>query len=331
MVMKDRNRLARLLNETRYIRSGNGVTADELAETFSTTPEQIYQDLQDLSLAGIPICFDNRGFKILPSYFNTANALNVEESVLLVQGVTLLEDQGIINRDKADQLLGKLFLTVSDHCTRQIYTLHKTALDPTPVRNEVDAHCMEFLNHAVLNQARIRLRYFSRRSEQPSWRELSPYTLVYRKDTWYVIGFCHRHEEVRTFKVCRIQQYEQSTQPFHADPDFDVDRYLLYTWNIIGGESQVVLIRFDREVGRLILEKQITNGHVWKENGSVYLKLLVAGLDEISWWVMQYGEHAEVLQPQELRRMLALRIAKMSNRYKDSFSSVSSKKIIPLY
>ena len=36
-------------------------------------------------------------------------------------------------------------------------------------------------------------------------------------------------------------------------------------------------------------------------------KVRVSGLDEIMWWILGYGDQAEVLAPEELRQMVASR------------------------
>jgi proteasome accessory factor B len=44
----------------------------------------------------------------------------------------------------------------------------------------------------------------------------------------------------------------------------------------------------------------------------------VSGLQEISWWILGYGDQAEVLKPPELRRLVAGHAARMLERYKES-------------
>ena len=35
---------------------------------------------------------------------------------------------------------------------------------------------------------------------EPQSRELDPYALVHQRGWWYVIGYCHLRQEVRTFR-----------------------------------------------------------------------------------------------------------------------------------
>ena len=43
--------------------------------------------------------------------------------------------------------------------------------------------------------------------------------------------------------------------------------------------------------------------------------MTVEGLREISWWILGYGDQAEVLEPRELRNMVADRVRGMAATY----------------
>ncbi|MBN1513559.1 MAG: WYL domain-containing protein, partial [Phycisphaerae bacterium] len=41
-----------------------------------------------------------------------------------------------------------------------------------------------------------------------------------------------------------------------------------------------------------------------------------SGLHEISWWILGYGDQAEVIRPPELRRIVAGHAVRMAQRYR---------------
>ena len=41
----------------------------------------------------------------------------------------------------------------------------------------------------------------------------------------------------------------------------------------------------------------------------------VDGLSEISWWILGYGDQAEVVKPAKLRKLIASRVSRMSRIY----------------
>ena len=53
----------------------------------------------------------------------------------------------------------------------------------------------------------------------------------------------------------------------------------------------------------------------FRKDGTLDFRATVSGLGEISWWVLGYGDQAEVLEPAKLRRLVADRAARMARCY----------------
>ncbi len=51
------------------------------------------------------------------------------------------------------------------------------------------------------------------------------------------------------------------------------------------------------------------------DDGTLDFRVTVSGLGEISWWILGYGDQAEVLQPPKLRQMIAERVGRMAKCY----------------
>ena len=54
----------------------------------------------------------------------------------------------------------------------------------------------------------------------------------------------------------------------------------------------------------------------WNEDGTLDFHVDVAGLCEIQWWILGYGDQAEALEPSELRKILSDRLAAAAKRYR---------------
>ena len=57
-----------------------------------------------------------------------------------------------------------------------------------------------------------------------------------------------------------------------------------------------------------------TQRAVRNDDGTLDFHVTVSGLQEISWWILGYGDQAEVLQPVELRQLVAARALRMAQR-----------------
>ena len=53
-----------------------------------------------------------------------------------------------------------------------------------------------------------------------------------------------------------------------------------------------------------------------RSDGSLDFLVTVSGLHEISWWVLGYGDQAEVIKLAKLRRLIAGRVADIDEAYK---------------
>ncbi len=69
--------------------------------------------------------------------------------------------------------------------------------------------------------SRVWMRYFTASRNTRSERMLDPYLLhIYRGTNPYVIGYCHSRQEVRWFRVDRIEDLQVLEQKFVQDPLF---------------------------------------------------------------------------------------------------------------
>ena len=68
-----------------------------------------------------------------------------------------------------------------------------------------------------------------------------------------------------------------------------------------------------RNVAEVVWHK--TQRLVPGDDGSLDFHVRVAGLDEISWWILGYGDQAEVLKPLALRHLIAERAQRLVNLY----------------
>jgi proteasome accessory factor B len=79
-------------------------------------------------------------------------------------------------------------------------------------------------------------------------------------------------------------------------------------------------VRFDPLVADNVAEVvwHKTQKSKFLDDGSLLFEVKVSGLWEISWWILGYGDQAEVLEPKELRRMVAERAKRLAARYEIS-------------
>ena len=98
---------------------------------------------------------------------------------------------------------------------------------------------------------------------------------------------------------------------------FNLEGFLGSSFGVFQGPLTKVEIWFSPEVAGYVKEK------VWHESqkiheekdGSVVFEAVVAGTKEIRFWVMGWGSHAEVLEPEALRDQIRAEAETLLGRY----------------
>jgi len=175
--------------------------------------------------------------------------------------------------------------------------------------------------NAIKNRQVLHLTYGSLTEWETIKTELRPYRLLFSQHCWYVLGRSSKHGEVRTFNLDRVKSLCELGKRFTVPKSFSLKRHFRNAWHMIpdiGLDSHVV-IRFSSFVAQNVAEVQWhkTQQTTLLPDGSLEFRAAVSGLQEICWWVLRYGDQAEVLKPTRLRRMIAQRAKNMARMYED--------------
>jgi predicted DNA-binding transcriptional regulator YafY len=134
----------------------------------------------------------------------------------------------------------------------------------------------------------------------------------------YLVADDELTHQKRTFKIERIKDAQLTSEAFEVPVDSDTPNQLANAWTVSDGELVHVRVRFhDATAARRALENR------WHPSprdeiltdGTLELSFEVAGLLEITPWILTWGDTAEVLEPLELRERLTTIALGMAQRY----------------
>ena len=134
----------------------------------------------------------------------------------------------------------------------------------------------------------------------------------------YVIGYCHRAKEIRTFKIERIQRIELLDEEYTVPAHFDANEFLGSSWGIVvEGEVETIKLRFAPDIVRIVQETTWHPSQTLEpqKDGSVIMTLRVTSTVDLYSWILRWGEKVEVLEPEGLRERVARTGQAMSNLY----------------
>ncbi len=147
-------------------------------------------------------------------------------------------------------------------------------------------------------------------------RRVAPAALWFRFGHWYLVAWDLEREAVRTFRVDRIEDAVALATPGAAPLPEGIDiRGSLpdEPWRVEGEDYVVTRIRVDALEGPRIAE-EVGSDKVESrcDDGSVIIRLRVAGLPALRSWVLGLLDHAEILEPPEFRAELVAWLTDMA-------------------
>ena len=284
----------------------------------------VYEDRKFMIRLGAPIKRDstrNGWYYTDPTYFLPAIMLTSEEITAFFLGEQLFSRYlGTPFETPLRLALNKIKQYLPEHVS---YDAQKETAAFTFTgggRAIVDPELLLELNNAILSKHSIEMEYYSASSDQTNTRTVDPYYLNNIHGDWYLIAYCHTRREPRDFLTSRIKAYKHLLSSFQVAPDFSLNAYLETGFLAERAtEPENIVIKFDEYQARWIRERQWHPSQQIEElpSGELILRLKVGGLGEVKRWVMGYGSHAEILEPENLRHEIKDEIEKMKKNYSE--------------
>ena len=317
------SRISRLVQLLGLLQAGKGHNAARLAAACQVSRRTIFRDLDVLRQAGVPLLFDDQHnvYRIPGTYFLPPTNFTTEEALAVI---VLCYEMGSDNRlpfyeaaqSAALKLEGSLPGRVREQL-RDVSTAVQIKLEPGN-RLQGQMPIYRQLLAAIAVRQPVRIEYDSFSDAELIKLKLCPYRMLFSRRSWYVIGRSSVHREVRTFNVGRIRWLEVLDEQFQVPRGFSIQRYLGNAWHLIpDGPDTDIVVRFSPLVARNVAEVgwHRTQRVTWRDDGSIDFQVRVAGVREISWWILGYGDQAEVLRPQRLRHLIAEHAARLVEMY----------------
>ena len=296
--------------------------AADLAAELGVSVRTLHRYFAMLDEMGIPIYSERGpygGFSLIKGYRMPPLVLTPEEAVAVYLGTSLVDEMwGRLYRDAAHGALAKLDNVLPDEQRQEIAWAKRTLFATGMHRTDLDALApvLDKLRRAIHEHRRVHICYQSRSQPETTLRELDPYALVHRWGWWYVIGFCHLREAVRTFRLDRIHELSLLEAIFPVPSGFNLQDYLA---NEPQAQPRVIArMRFIPEARQVAYEGRF----FWEtlaeqDNGSVVVSFAAPDLEWAASSALAYGPLVEVLDPPELRRMLKKWAQVVAQRHND--------------
>jgi len=299
------NVATRLLSLILLLQSRPSWKAAELAVELHVSERTVHRYMVMLEEMGIPVYSERGpygGFSLVRGYKLPPLLFTAEEATVLYMGANLVREVwGQTYDDATTAATAKLDNVLPDDLREKVARAQQSlVVGGLTSRNygpwELTIHT---LRQCIGNRHCVRLLYRGFARQKGTDRIVAPYALTLQWGLWYLIGFCHLRQDMRTFRVDRIQGVTPLDDRFTIPRDFSVREYLAHSMNF--EPAYAVVVHLEASAAPQVRER---HSH-WMEitddaDGSIIARFGVANLDWTTGWVLSYGSAAKALEPPEL-------------------------------
>lgn len=294
----------------------SSITFDELLERLEISRATLKRDLAYMrDRLNAPIIFDREvgGYRLEKQSGNLKYELpglwfNADEIFALLTMQHLLnnlDSGGILSphikplKSRLTELLG----STNDPLDQ----LQKRIKIETIGSRKFNLDHFQAIGSSLLKRKQLHIDYLGRGKNEFTSRDISPQRLIYYKDNWYLDGWCHLKEDIRSFSVDAIQRVEILETKAKDVSEEKLNEELGSGYGIFSGKDiQWVTLRFSPERARWISKEKWHPKQEGKflDDGSYQLKIPYSKEPELLIDVMKYGPDVEIIEPKDLRKRI---------------------------
>lgn len=303
----------RILETDKLIREGNFPNATDIARHFEISRSTVCRDIDFLRIFyNAPIEFDQakNGYYYTDKTFCLQKIDLTESELFTISTVyPLLKQYKNTPIEKTMRaVFDKIIAMLPDNISVDTTVLGSDISlisDPLPA---IDTEVFTRILKALKARRRISFLYLSGSgnpaASNQERRSALPYHVVCHRGNWYMIAFCHKHNEIRTFSFSRISKPKIEKDYYSIPEDFNPRLYFdtaFGVWNNNRGKEKVELL-FSPCLSRYIREHKWHETQVIKQkkDGSILLTFETNQVLESTAWILSFGPLVKVLNPGEL-------------------------------
>ena len=319
---EDKARQLRLLRIVDMVKQGNYPNTTDFRKKFEVSRSTVMRDidfLKDRYMVPLDYSKEHNGYFLsdpnytIPSFLLTEGELFTLHIILPLmeqyKGTPLEPVFESIMKQMLDMLPKDVAVSTSFNAD-QVHFIS----NPQP---QIDQEIFFKVLEGIQERKTLDFAYRSIKRQEYIQRKFNPYKILCQRGDWYILGYCHRHQEFRVYNMARIQNISVAER-FEWDESFDINSHIDPDFGVWAqGKSFTVELLFSQEVHTFILERQWHVGQrcCLQEDGRVLLTFETNQFDEILPWVMSFGHKVLVLNPPELKEAIRREIATMAKMY----------------
>ncbi|HEX8577298.1 MAG TPA: WYL domain-containing protein, partial [Flavobacterium sp.] len=182
--------------------------------------------------------------------------------------------------------------------------------------NEKMPNTLALLFKSIAEKTQIILFYQAVASEKVMERIIEPVGVFHNNNNWYTLGYCHMRNEYRQFRADRIHNiiatdkpFELEHQPLETYLELGKDKPKTTKVRILVDKKVAQYLDYDKKYYGFVSQKTIGN--------HIEMTFMTDNVEEyFPRWYLMFGDHATILEPENLKTKVLNLIEKMQLRLK---------------
>ncbi|MDR1960269.1 MAG: WYL domain-containing protein [Planctomycetaceae bacterium] len=315
----------RMIRILKMVRTGNH-TPDSLALELNVSRRTVFRDLSVLRQEGLIKEYDDigRNYRLDRDFFLHSAHLTFQEALAvhkLCQSAD--EHEKDFTFREVARTAGIKIAQILPYAVQN----YLRSMDNLVSRHEVPKHHLgnkyyifESLLEALHKRKVVLISYKSPAEPQSFDTNISIYYIFFSRRAWYAVAFSSLHQEIRTFHIGRIIEMRILDRDYTIPATFNIEKYFRNAWHMIPEQKEedtLVVLKFSQKVAQNVYEVlwHKTQKASFDSEGRLDFRVTVTGLNEISWWILGYGNEVEVIEPLKLRTIIRNTVIHLAQKY----------------
>lgn len=290
--------------------------AADLARALGVSERTVYRDVQAMVEAGVPLQgVPGKGYRVPEDYLLEPITLTRDEAIMLVLG-SAYAAQNFRDRYRAAARSAqwKLDAVLPDEARERAFSLQGSVhlVPPSAFGTVTEDGNLERVRQALVEERTMQVTLGNGADKDP--QRLDPYGLVRTGAAWYIVGYNPDLNRVTHLRLQDIEELELTTQTFHRP-----DSYRAPSKGPERTPVRRVRVLFSAEVTPSV--QVAPSVHVaeraYLNDGRMLMTMNVDHELEVLPWLLSWGRHVQVLEPQALRKRIANEARTIAEQYRD--------------
>lgn len=277
------------------------VTAKYLADKFQVSTRTIYRDVDVLTLAGIPI-YTNKGtgggIGLLDHFTMSKAYLNEEEKKQMIMALEALKKTSTEEYD----VLYKM---------RSVFKEDDSYIEidmSSWIESKRGVEQFKQIRTAMIRNQKLSFDYYDAEGRF-SERIAYPLKLIFKKNHWYVLSYCHNRQENRYFKIMRMENIKLLNEYFDRSLYMEEMVHEAYVDKID------LELLFSKKISHRIYDEFNPTMITTTEEGHLIVRMMLPENEWLYHYLLSFEEHLLEIQPTHIKEKLKEILEKTLKHY----------------